>query len=81
VNITTATATAICQLNTYAEAPAIDSMMKTSSGAYATEDNASLAKTGRAMRFGSNVSPNWELRSLRPSRIRLETFPMPTLGG
>ena len=31
------------------------------------------------MRFGSSVSPSWELRSLRPSRIRLETFPTPTL--
>src|SRR6476660_6458718 len=30
------------------------------------------------MRLGSSVSPSWELRSLRPSRIRLETSPTPT---
>src|SRR5215216_1924110 len=53
-------------------------MMKTSSGAYATEDSASLAKTGRAMRFGSKVSPSWELRSLRPRMMRLEIPPTPT---
>src|SRR3712207_1357112 len=32
------------------------------------------------MRFGSNVSPIWELRSFRPSRMRLETSPTPTTG-
>ena len=40
----------------------------------------SLAKTGNAIRLGSNVSPSWELRSLRPSRIRFETSPTPTSG-
>src|SRR5690242_14023449 len=32
------------------------------------------------MRLGSSVSPSWELRSLRPSRIRLDTSPTPTSG-
>src|SRR6478735_9086403 len=48
-------------------------MMNTSSGAYATEESASLANTGRAIRLGRSVSPSWLLRSLRPSRIRLDT--------
>src|SRR5215212_8236901 len=53
-------------------------MMKTSSGAYATDESASLAKTGRATRFGSKVSPSCELRSLRPRRIRFDSPPTPT---
>src|SRR5436190_211731 len=40
-----------------------------------TDESASLAKTGRAIRFGRSVSPSCELRSLRPSSIRLETSP------
>src|SRR3712207_3932093 len=32
------------------------------------------------MRLGSNVSPICELRSFRPSRMRLETSPTPTTG-
>ena len=52
--------------------------MNTSSGAYATDDNASEAKTGNATFLGSSVSPSCELRSLRPRRIRLETLPTPT---
>src|SRR3954452_23013622 len=55
-------------------------MMKISSGAYATEDRASLANTRRAMRLGSNVSPSCVLRSLRPRRTRLNTAPTPTIG-
>src|SRR5680860_521301 len=53
-------------------------MMKISSGAYATEESASLAKTGSATRLGSNVSPSCVLRSFRPRRIRFETSPAPT---
>ncbi len=37
--------------------PAIDRVRKISSGEYATLESASLAKTGRAIRFGSRVSP------------------------
>ena len=55
-------------------------MMKTSSGAYATEDNASLANTGSAIRLGNKVSPNWLLRNLRPTRMRLDTSPTLTGG-
>src|SRR6478609_1153768 len=73
--IDTATAMPIFQDQTYADAPASDSMMKISSGAYATDERASLAKTGRAMRLGRRVSPSWELRSFWPSRIRLATSP------
>src|SRR5688572_28707469 len=58
----------------------MDSMMKTSSGAYATDDSASLANTGKAIFLDSSVSPSCELRSLRPSRIRFETSPTPTSG-
>jgi trk system potassium uptake protein len=52
-----------------------------SSGAYATEDSASDAKTGSAMRFGSSVSPSWVLRSLRPSSNRLPTSERFTTSG
>ena len=54
------------------------SMMKISSGAYATEDSASLANTGNAIRLGSRVSPSCALCSLRPTRIRFDTSPTPT---
>src|ERR1044072_7912690 len=78
--MTSATAIPIFQDQTYAVTPASDSMMKTSSGAYATDERASLAKTGNAIRLGRRVSPSWELRSLRPRRIRFETSPTPTIG-
>ena len=45
-----------------------------SSVAYATDDSASLAKTGSAIRLGSNVSPN---RSERMARPRTTRFPIP----
>ena len=51
--MTQATAMPIFQLKAYADSPPSDSVRKISSGAYATDDNASLAKTGSAMRFGS----------------------------
>ena len=62
---------AIFQEYAYAASPARDRVSRISSGAYATEDSASEAKTGRAIRFGSSVSPSWVLRSLRPSSNRL----------
>ena len=45
--------------------------MRISSGAYATEESASDAKTGSAMRLGSSVSPSCVLESLRPMSRRL----------
>ncbi|GAA4025205.1 hypothetical protein GCM10022247_57220 [Allokutzneria multivorans] len=44
--------------------------MKISSGAYATEDKASEAKTGNAIRFGRSVCASRSLRNGRPSRRR-----------
>src|SRR5687768_14696005 len=55
----------------YAVSPAIDNMMKISSGEYATLDSGSLANTGSAIRLDSSVSPSCALRSFRPSMIRL----------
>src|SRR3954454_24138526 len=55
----------------------MDRVRKISSGAYATEDSASLAKTGRAIFFGSSVSPRRSLRSALPRRTRLVRSPMP----
>ena len=49
---------AIFQENEYAASPASDSVSRISSGAYATEDSASEAKTGSAIRLGSRVSPS-----------------------
>ncbi len=51
----------------------MESTSSTSPGAYATEDSGSDAKTGRAIRLGSSVSPSLSLRSARPMRIRLGT--------
>jgi hypothetical protein len=42
--------------------------------AYATEDSGSLAKIGRASRFGSSVSPIRSLRSGRPTSSRFIPF-------
>ena len=64
---------AIFQEYAYAASPASESVSRISSGAYATEENASEAKTGRAIRLGSSVSPSCVLRSLRPSSSRLPT--------
>lgn len=63
--MTAATASPIHGVSAYAETPATESMRKTSSGAYATEDNASEANTGKAIRLGSRV---WLSRSLRNGR-------------
>ena len=62
---------AIFQEYAYAVSPARERVSRISSGAYATEDNASEAKTGSAIRLGSSVSPSCVLRSLRPSSNRL----------
>src|SRR5215207_10666911 len=64
---------AIVQEKEYAASPASDRVSRISSGAYATDDSASDANTGRAIRFGSRVSPSWVLRSLRPTSRRLPT--------
>ena len=44
--------------------------MRISWVAYATDDMASLANTGSAMRLGSSCSDSVSLRIARPSRIR-----------
>ena len=62
---------AIFQEYAYAASPAKERVSRISSGAYATEDKASEANTGSAIRLGSNVSPSCVLRSLRPSSNRL----------
>ena len=41
--------------------------------AYALDESASLAKTGRAIRLGSMVSPSRSLRSARPTKTRFST--------
>ena len=53
--MTAATASPIHGVSAYAAAPATESIRKISSGAYATEDKASEANTGKAMRLGSSV--------------------------
>src|SRR5579875_3084058 len=73
--MTTATAIAIFHEKAYAAKPAAERVRKISSGAYATEESASLAKTGSAIRFGSRVSPSRSLRRARPTRSRLRTPP------
>ena len=64
---------AIFQEYPYATRPASESVSRISSGAYATDDSASEANTGSAIRLGSRVSPSWVLRSRRPMRRRLAT--------
>ena len=66
-----ATRMAIFQEYAYAASPARERVSRISSGAYATEDKASEANTGSAIRLGSSVSPSCVLRSLRPSSNRL----------
>ena len=51
-----------------------------SSVAYATEDNASEEKTGRARIFGSKVCSSRSLATARPTRTRFST-PLPEPGG
>jgi hypothetical protein len=70
VIITTATATATHGEYMYAAAPAIDSVSRISSGAYATDDNASEANTGNAMRLGSSVCCSRSDRNGRPTSSR-----------
>ena len=57
--------------NATALTPARASVSRISSGAYATEDSASEAKIGRAIRFGSSV---WARRSLRKGRPTITRF-------
>ncbi len=62
ISITAPTAMPIHGAIEYAARPATESTRKISSGAYATDDSASEAKTGRAIRLGRRV---WESLSLR----------------
>jgi hypothetical protein len=68
--MTTATARATHGAYTNAAAPATDSVRRISSGAYATLDSASDAKTGNAMRFGNSVCCNRSERRARPTSSR-----------
>ncbi len=55
---------------TNADMPAIDRTRKISSGAYATDERASDAKTGKAIRFGNRVWPSVSLRNGLPNNNR-----------
>ena len=65
-NMTNATAKPIHGAIEYADRPATDSTRKISSGAYATEDSASDANTGSAIRLGNSVCASLSLRNGRP---------------
>src|SRR6476469_4204874 len=71
MSITAPTATPIHGAIEYADRPATDSTRKISSGAYATDDNASEAKTGSAIRFGNSVWASLSLRKGLPRTSRL----------
>ncbi len=62
---------AIQGANEYAARPATDKVAKISCGAYATDDKASEANTGNAIRLGSSVCASLSLRNGRPTRRRL----------
>ena len=68
--MTSATARPTQGAITNADRPAKDSTRKISSGAYATDDMASEANTGRAMRLGSSVWLSLSLRNGRPRSNR-----------
>jgi hypothetical protein len=70
MSMTAATARPIHGAIEYAARPATDSTRKISSGAYAVEDSASDANTGRAIRLGSSVCESRSLRNGRPSTSR-----------
>jgi hypothetical protein len=53
--------------------PPADSTSRISSVAYATDDNASEANTGRAIFFGSVASPSISLRTGVPTRTRFNS--------
>ena len=72
MSITTTTARPIHGESAYAEAPATDSVRKISSGAYATDDSASEANTGSAMRLGRRVCASRSLRNGRPTSDALQ---------
>src|SRR4029450_4863051 len=54
----------------------IASWMKISPVAYATEESASDANTGRARVFGSRVCSRWALENAGPTRMLLRTVPV-----
>src|SRR5919199_2256552 len=68
--MTTATARVIQGEYRYMAAPATDSVSRISSGAYATDDSASEANTGSAMRLGSSVCCSRSDRNGRPTSSR-----------
>ena len=70
-SITRATARPIFHDQAYVDAPATASMMKISSGAYATEDSASLAKTGKRDPLGQQ-----RLTQLRAAQLAPEQDPL-----
>ena len=70
VSSTTTTARPIHGDSAYADAPATDSVRKISSGAYATDDIASDANTGSAIRLDSRLCASRSLRWGRPTRMR-----------
>src|ERR1700738_3285696 len=65
ISITAATARPIHGAIVYAASPATESTRKISSGAYATDDRASEANTGSAIRLGSRVCARVSLRNGR----------------
>src|SRR5262247_1001464 len=71
--MTTTTARATHGEKMNAPAPAIDSVSRISSGAYATLESASEANTGRAIRFGRSVCCSRSDRKGRPSSSRFST--------
>ena len=71
MSMTKATASPIQGEAVYAATPATARVRNTSSGAYATDDSASEAKTGSAMRFGSRVSERRSVWTGRPTSSAL----------
>src|ERR1700731_3224745 len=69
ISITAATARPIHGAIVYAASPATESTRKISSGAYATDDRASEANTGSAIRLGSKVCANVSLRNSRRGAV------------
>src|ERR687883_1470907 len=71
MSITKTTASPIHGEAVYAATPAIARVRNTSSGAYATDDSASEANTGSAIRFGRRVSERRSEWTGRPTSRRL----------
>jgi hypothetical protein len=74
VSNTTMTARPTNGENATALTPARASVSRISSGAYATEDRASEAKIGKAMRLGSSVWDSRSFRKGRPTSTRFAAF-------